>query len=100
MEYAIASNWLLRVGVLILVLGVGYFLKYSIDKGWLDRVAQVLLATVVGLVMLVVGTQMLGRKYHLFGQGLIGAGIATLYLCVFAAQSSAISSAIPPSPSR
>ena len=32
--------------------------------------------------MLVAGTQMLGRKYHLLGQGLIGAGIATLYLSV------------------
>ena len=37
--------------------------------------------------MLVAGTQMLGRKYHLFGQGLIGAGIATLYFSVFAAHS-------------
>ena len=27
---------------------------------------------------------MLGRKYHLFGQGLIGAGIAMLYFSVFA----------------
>ena len=35
--------------------------------------------------MLVAGTQMLGRKYHLFGQGLIGGGIATLYFSVFAA---------------
>ena len=30
---------------------------------------------------------MLGRKYHLFGQGLIGGGIATLYFSVFAARS-------------
>ena len=37
--------------------------------------------------MLVAGTQMLGRKYHLFGQGMIGAGIATLYLSVYAAHS-------------
>ena len=37
MEYAIASNWLLRIGVLILVMGVGFFLKYSIDKGLIDE---------------------------------------------------------------
>ena len=68
MEYAMASNRLLRVGVLILVMGVGFFLKYSIDKGLIDEMGRILLSTVAGLAMLVDGTQMLGRKYHLFGQ--------------------------------
>ena len=85
MEYAIASNWLLRIGVLILVMGVGFFLKYSIDKGLIDEMGRVLLCAAAGLAMLVAGTQMLGRKYHLFGQGLIGGGIAMLYFSVFAA---------------
>jgi hypothetical protein len=35
--------------------------------------------------MLAGGMNMLGRKYHAFGQGLIGGGIATLYFSVFAA---------------
>lgn len=86
-EYAIASNWLLRVGIVILVMGVGFFLKYSIDRGLINETGRVLLATISGLAMLVAGTQMLGRKYHLFGQGLIGGGIATLYFAVFAAAS-------------
>ena len=85
MEYAIASNWLLRIGVLILVMGVGFFLKYSIEKGLINELGRVLLCTAAGLAMLVAGTQMLGRKYHLFGQGLIGGGIAMLYFSVFAA---------------
>ena len=40
MEYAVASQWLLRIGVLILVVGVGFFLKYSIDHGLLGPVAS------------------------------------------------------------
>ena len=32
MEYAMASQWLLRLGILILVIGVGFFLKYSFDN--------------------------------------------------------------------
>ncbi len=86
-EYAIASNWLLRIGVLILVMGVGFFLMYSIDKGWINEVGQVMLSATAGLAMLVAGTRMLGRRYHLFGQGMIGGGIAVLYLTVFAAHS-------------
>lgn len=85
MEYAIATNWLLRIGILILVTGVGFFLKYSIDEGYLGPVARVALSFVSGVAMLVVGTRLLGKKYHLFGQGLMGGGIAILYFAVYAA---------------
>ncbi len=85
MEYAIATHWLLRVGVLILVVGIGFFLRYSVEHGLLSEPARALLAAAAGLAMLIGGTQLLGRKYHLFGQGMLGAGIATLYFSVFAA---------------
>ena len=84
-EYAIASNWLLRISVLLIVMGIGFFLNYSIKQGWINELGQVLLSAAAGLAMLAAGTQMLGRKYHLLGQGLIGAGIATLYLSIYAA---------------
>lgn len=85
MEFAVASQWLMRIGILVLVIGVGFFLKYSVDHGMLGEQARVALSAISGLVMLVVGTQMLGRKYQLIGQGLMGGGIATLYFSVFAA---------------
>lgn len=85
MEYAVASQWLLRIGVLILVVGVGFFLKYSIDRGLLGPQARVALSSIAGLALLIAGTQLLGRKYHVMGQGLMGAGLATLYFSVFAA---------------
>ena len=85
MEFAIATNWLLRVGVVILVAGIGFFLKYSISEGWLPPSGRVALSLLAGVTMLASGTQLLGKKYHLFGQGLMGAGIATLYFAVFAA---------------
>jgi uncharacterized membrane protein len=85
MEYAVASQWLLRVGVLILVVGVGFFLKYSMDHGLLGPTARVAVSAIAGLGMLVAGTQLLGRKYHVLGQGLLGGGLATLYFSVYAA---------------
>lgn len=85
MEFAIATQWLLRIGVVILVVGIGFFLRYSVEQGWLTEPARALLAAGAGLAMLLAGTQMLGRKYHLFGQGMLGAGIATLYFSAFAA---------------
>ncbi|MDB5347632.1 MAG: hypothetical protein JWP89_6009 [Schlesneria sp.] len=85
MEYAIASQWLLRVGILILVVGVGFFLKYSIEHDLISKVGRVALTTIAGLSMLVAGTRLLGRKYHVFGQGLLGGGLAILYFAVYAA---------------
>ncbi|MBS0262184.1 MAG: DUF2339 domain-containing protein, partial [Planctomycetes bacterium] len=87
MEYAIASQWLLRIGIVILVVGVGFFLKYSVDHGLLNEYARVGLSVIAGLGMLVAGTQLLGRRYHVFGQGLLGGGLATLYFAMFAASS-------------
>lgn len=87
MEYAVASNWLLRGGVLILVTGIGFFLKYSIDNGMLGEQARVALSVLAGVGMIVGGVRLVGGNYHLFGQGLLGGGIAVLYFSVFAAHS-------------
>jgi uncharacterized membrane protein len=83
MEYAIASQWLLRVGIVILVVGMGYFLQYSVQHGWLNEPARVALSAMVGLGMLIAGTQLLGRRYHLLGEGLMGGGLAVLYAAVY-----------------
>jgi len=84
-EYAVASQWLLRIGIVVLVIGIGFFLKYSIDRGLLGPQARVGLSAIVGLSMLVLGTQLLGGRYRVLGQGLMGGGLAASYFSVFAA---------------
>ncbi len=86
MEYAIASQWLLRLGILILVVGVGFFLKYSFDRNLIAPAARVAMAALAGLGLLTAGTRLLGGRYHVFGQGLMGGGLAMLYFSVFAAR--------------
>ncbi|MHC4876621.1 MAG: DUF2339 domain-containing protein [Planctomycetota bacterium] len=84
-EYAVASHWLLMFGVVIIVMGIGYFLKLSIEREWITPVARVGLAGITGLGLLIGGTRLLGGKYSILGQGLMGGGVATLYFSVFAA---------------
>ncbi len=83
-EYAIASHWLLRLGIIVLVVGIGFFLKWSIDQGLLVPQARVTLTVAAGLSMLIFGTRLLGGRYALIGQGLLGGGLATLYFSVYA----------------
>jgi uncharacterized membrane protein len=85
MEFAIASTWLLRLGIVILVMGLGFFLKYSIDKGWLVPSGRVALGILAGVALIGCGVRLVGTLYDLLGEGLIGGGIATLYLSIFAA---------------
>lgn len=85
MEYAVATHWLLRLGILILVVGIGFFLKYSIEEGWIDETVRVLLAAAAGLGLLFTGGLLLGRQYDLLGRGLMGGGLATLYFSIFSA---------------
>jgi uncharacterized membrane protein len=84
-EQAIAINWLIRIGVPIMVTGILFFLKYSSDHGWLNAQAKVTLTLLTGAALLGTGIRLLGKRYDLIAQGLMGAGLAALYGAVFAA---------------
>ena len=84
-EYAVATHWLLRCSILALLFGIGFFLKYSIDHGILGPEGRVALSILVGVGMMGAGLRLLHRQFHLLAQGLLGAGIVTLYFSVFAA---------------
>lgn len=84
-EYAAATNWLLRVGIAVVLAGIAFFLKYSIEKGLMGPLGRVALSLAAGLALIVGGVRLLFKKYHLLGQGLIGAGFVTLYFAFYAA---------------
>lgn len=95
MEYAVMTTWLLRLGVMILVTGMGFFLRYSIVNGMIGEVGRVVLASVVGLGLAVGGLRLFGGRYALLGQGLVGAGIATLYFSFYTAHEYGLMGVIP-----
>lgn len=84
-EIAIASTWLLRIGVIAILFGVGFFLKWSIDNEILGPNMRVLLGVFTGLGMIGFAYKIVHTRYHLIAQGFFGGGIATLYFSIFAA---------------
>lgn len=84
MEYAVATTWLARIGVIVLVTCVGYFLKWSIDRDLLGPTARVAMSITFGVGLLGWGFRMLGRRWDILGQGFVGGGLAILYFSMYA----------------
>ncbi|MBO4491892.1 MAG: DUF2339 domain-containing protein [Lentisphaeria bacterium] len=84
-EYAVATTWLIRIGIIILLCGIGFFLKYSIEHSWLSPAVRVSLMVLSGLVMTGIGLWKSSGKYRPFMIALTGAGFVTLYLSIMAA---------------
>ena len=74
MEYAVASQWLLRLGILILVIGIGFFLKYSFDHNLINPTARVAMTAFAGMAMLITGTRQLGGAITSSARGCWAAG--------------------------
>ena len=83
-EQILGGNWLARIGVLALIIGAGFFLKFAFDQNWLGPTGRVILGIVAGLAMLG-GGHYWRKRYPTFAQAMSGGGIALLYLSIFAA---------------
>jgi len=84
LEEILFGNIILKIAIVAFILGIGLFLKYSIDKDWIPIWGRVLIGVVVGIVMLIAGIKMINNKHKLFSESLFGGGIAILYLSIFA----------------
>lgn len=84
-EFLAASNWLIRFGMLVLVLGLGFFVKYSIDRGWLGPEVRILGTTILGLGMYAAGIRFWHTKMNLLGQALMAGSACVLYFSAFGA---------------
>jgi uncharacterized membrane protein len=83
-EALIGGNWLNRIGSLALMLGIAFFLKYAFDNNWIKQGAQVGIGLTIGVALLAFARRTHGQGYAVFAQGLVGAGLAILYLSVYA----------------
>ena len=83
-DWLVGGNWLARIGIVALVIGVGFFLKLAFDNDWIGETGRVVLGIVGGLALLG-GGEYWQRRYPIWAQPLTGGGIAILYLSIFAA---------------
>ncbi len=84
LEIRMGQKWLLIIGILAMVFGVGYFLKYSFEQGWVGPAGRVAMAYLWGVVFLIAGDRFRKKELKNFGLSLSGGGIAVLYFATFA----------------
>ncbi|SDQ05285.1 Predicted membrane protein [Chryseobacterium soldanellicola] len=72
------QNALTIIGIFTLVLGIGYFVKYAIDKNWIGETARVGIGLAIGVGIIVIG-HFLRKNYTVFSSIITGGGIAVLY---------------------
>ncbi|MDN3693930.1 DUF2339 domain-containing protein [Chryseobacterium tructae] len=72
------QNILTVIGIFTLVLGIGYFVKYAIDKNWIGETARAGIGLCTGTIIILVG-HFLRKNYKTFASIITGGGIAVLY---------------------
>jgi uncharacterized membrane protein len=76
---------LVGTGALAFVVFLALFVKYAWENDWIGPAGRVLCGATFGLALVALGVRLLGRQYRPLGQGLAGAGLASLYVSAYGA---------------
>lgn len=85
-ERFIGENLISKIGILITVIGLAIFGKYSIDNDLINPVTRIVLGYVSGAVLLGIGIK-LKAKYTNYSAVLVSGAMATMYFMTFFAYS-------------
>jgi uncharacterized membrane protein len=80
-EKFIGENLMSKIGIIILVLGIGYFVKYAIDKDWINEYGRVAIGVAIGGILIGLAHRM-RILYKTFSSLLTGGGIGILYITI------------------
>jgi uncharacterized membrane protein len=84
LEERIGGRWLQHAGLIVLLLGIAFFLRYAFEREWLSPTVRVALGIFAGIAMAAGGVR-LAARYRGYGLLLAGGGIVALYLSLYAA---------------
>ena len=83
LERQVGGSWVTWAGAGLLLLALGYFLKFAFDRHWLSPLVRVLFGTGAGCLLYGIGHGMTRKGVRpLYGITLLGFGIAALYTSI------------------
>jgi len=81
LEKFVGENLINKIGVLILVLGISYFVKFAIDKDWINEPARVGIGVLCGALVMAFAHR-LRKNYAAFSSVLVAGAIAIFYFTI------------------
>lgn len=85
LEKKIGQYWLNRIGIVAMLFGVSYFLKYAFDNNWIGAAGRIVIGLLAGIGVAIWGEQFRRKGYAAFSYSLKAVGIGTLYLSLWGA---------------
>src|SRR5579864_3687190 len=85
LEGTIGKLWLNRIGIIAILIGVAYFLKYAFDNGWIGPGGRVAIGLIAGIAVIVWSESFRRKGSAAFSYSLKAVGIGILYLSLWAA---------------
>ncbi len=81
LEEKIGVNLLSKIGIMVLIIGIGFFVKYAIDNNWINEVGRTVLGLCAGFALWGIGIR-LRDTYRNFSSVLSGGGFAVNFVTV------------------
>lgn len=81
MEKFIGENLINKIGIAILVLAIGFFVKYAIDQNWVGAIGRVAIGIICGGILIGIAHKM-RNSYKSFSSVLAGGGLAVFYFTI------------------
>ncbi len=81
LEKFIGENLVNKIGIAVLVLAIGFFVKYAIDKNWVGPVGRVSIGIICGGILVGLAHK-LRNSYKSFSSVLAGGGLAVFYFTI------------------
>ncbi len=84
LETRIGSRWLNRIGIVSLLVGVSYFLKYAFENDWFGPSVQVIIGIAAGIAVAAWSERFRCRGFAGFAYSLKAVGAGAIYLSLWA----------------
>jgi uncharacterized membrane protein len=85
LEKQIGQYWLNRIGIVAMLTGVSYFLKYAFENNWIGPAGRIVIGLLAGMGLILWSERFRSRGHAAFSYSLKAIGIGTLYLSLWGA---------------
>ncbi|QMW00105.1 DUF2339 domain-containing protein [Spirosoma foliorum] len=81
LEKFIGENLINKIGIAILVAGIGYFVKFAIDQHWINEIGRVFIGVLAGGLLLGIAHR-IRNTFTAFSSVLVAGGLSVLYFTI------------------